>query len=239
MEKNLAAFAWGRACVAAPDAVARATRPAEPAAPELSAELRELIDGVGADGELLRLLEVRVPDLAGYAGLSYAREYADFVAAVNRRRPDLAPAVARQLHRLMAYKDEYEVARLHLDAAERAKLEAEFGEGAKVKFNLHPPLLRAIGLKRKLVLGGWFRHAFRLMRAMRGLRGTPLDPFGYAKVRRTERALIAEYRAMVEAALDRPDALEICELPEMIRGYEDIKLRSVERFRGRAAELAG
>jgi indolepyruvate ferredoxin oxidoreductase len=142
----------------------------------------------------------------------------------------------------MAYKDEYEVARLHLDTVERARITAEFGEGAKIWFNLHPPLLRALGLKRKLKLGRWFLPAFRLLRAMRRLRGTPFDVFGWAKVRRVERRLPDEYRELVRAALtlDRKTALELAELPDVIRGYEDIKLANVERFRERAAErLAG
>jgi indolepyruvate ferredoxin oxidoreductase len=143
----------------------------------------------------------------------------------------------------MAYKDEYEVARLHLDAAERARLDASLGDGAKIWFNLHPPLLRALGMKRKLKLGRWFVPAFRLMRSMRGLRGTALDPFGHTKVRRTERKLVGEYEQLVELAIGRlsPDthaaALELCELPDLVRGYEEIKLRGVERFRERAAEL--
>jgi indolepyruvate ferredoxin oxidoreductase len=155
----------------------------------------------------------------------------------------LAQAVARNLFKLMAYKDEYEVARLHLDAYERARLRAELGEGARVWFNLHPPLLRALGLKRKLKLGRWFVPAFRALRAMRRLRGTPFDPFGYAKVRRVERGLVSEYEELVGETLGRlsPDshaaAVELCELPDLIRGYEAIKLRSVERFTERVAEL--
>jgi indolepyruvate ferredoxin oxidoreductase len=138
----------------------------------------------------------------------------------------------------MAYKDEYEVARLHLDAVERAKITGEFGEGAKVHFLLHPPLLRALGLKRKLKLGRWFVPAFRVLRAMRRLRGTPFDVAGLPKVRRVERALIGEYRALVTGALDRPElALQLAELADVVRGYEDIKLRSVERFHAEAARL--
>ena len=149
--------------------------------------------------------------------------------------------MARQLFKLMAYKDEYEVARLHLDAVERAKLGAEFGEDAKVYFKLHPPLLRALGLKRKLKLGRWFVPAFRLLYRMRRLRGTRLDPFGRAKVRRVERELIGEYEALVDEALALLDrrartttALELLELPDVIRGYEEIKLRNVVLFRKRA-----
>jgi indolepyruvate ferredoxin oxidoreductase len=143
----------------------------------------------------------------------------------------------------MAYKDEYEVARLHLDPVERAKVAAEFGADAKVYFLLHPPLLRALGLKRKLRLGPWFRPAFATLRAMRRLRGTPLDVFGLPEVRRVERRLPGEYRELVAGALAHlgPDThatvARIADLPDVIRGYEDIKLRSVERFREEAARL--
>ena len=106
----------------------------------------------------------------------------------------------------MAYKDEYEVARLHLDAVEQARLDQEFGADVKVQTLLHPPLLRAMGLKRKLRLGRSAVPLFRGLRAGQRLRGTPLDPFGYAAVRRAERALIGEYRGLVARALDRLDA---------------------------------
>jgi indolepyruvate ferredoxin oxidoreductase len=135
------------------------------------------------------------------------------------------------------------VARLHLDTIERAKLTDEFGADAKVAFNLHPPLLRAMGLKRKLELGGWFTPSFRALRRMRRLRGTKLDPFGHAAVRRVERELIREYDEMIGEALARltPDnhatALELLELPDVIRGYEEIKLRNVALFRKRAQPL--
>jgi indolepyruvate ferredoxin oxidoreductase len=123
----------------------------------------------------------------------------------------------------MAYKDEYEVARLHLDAAERAKLRAEFGEDAQLWFHLHPPL-RALGMKRNLKLGEWMIPVFRGLRAGKRLRGTSLDPFGRAQVRRVERELIGEYERRVRDALENltpvthPAVAELAELPDVIRG---------------------
>jgi indolepyruvate ferredoxin oxidoreductase len=251
VEKNLAALRWGRAVVAAPDAVDAATR-----APETVEAARELTDldqylvglAVNGDrGELRRLAEVRVPELVAYQNADWARRWAEAVRRVHvaeqERTPghsEITEAVARQLFKLMAYKDEYEVARLHLDGVERAKRDAEFGAGAKVYFMLHPPLLRALGLKRKLKLGRWFVPAFRLLYRMRRLRGSKLDVFGYAKVRRTERELIAEYESLVDEALSlltpetHDTALELLELPDVIRGYEEIKLRNVVLYRKRA-----
>jgi indolepyruvate ferredoxin oxidoreductase len=253
VEKNLAAFAWGRACVAAPDAIEEASRPPAPTPPrvQLDDHARALVEETAEEGsELRRLLELRVPELVAYQDRRYAERYIEFLrdvkAAEEERTPghsDLTEAVARELYKLMAYKDEYEVARLHLDAAEQAKLRTEFGEDAKVWFNLHPPLLRALGLKRKLKLGGWFTPAFRALRRIRRLRGTALDPFGKARVRRLERSLPAEYEALVREAIASlaPDThatvVELAELPDVIRGYEDIKLASVERFREQAAAL--
>jgi hypothetical protein len=97
------------------------------------------------------------------------------------------------LYKLMAYKDEHEVARLSLDPVLDAEVEQRFGAGARYSYRLHPPVLRAIGLRRKLTLGPWFRSAFQVLRSMRRLRGTRMDLFGYAAVRRVERELIAEY----------------------------------------------
>ena len=249
VEKNLAALAWGRAVVAAPDRVEEATRPPEAveAVRELSGAERALVDlAAGDEGELRRLAEVRVPELVAYQDEAYARRWAETVRRVHaveqERTPghsELAEAVARQLFKLMAYKDEYEVARLHLDAVEQARLSAEFGDDAKVYFNLHPPLLRAMGLERKLKLGPWFDPAFRSLRRMRRLRGTRLDPFGRAGVRRVERELIGEYEELVgeTLALVGPDthatAVELLELPDVIRGYEEIKLRNVALYRKR------
>jgi indolepyruvate ferredoxin oxidoreductase len=253
VEMNLLAFRWGRAVVvdaARVEAAARhaARRTVEPK--PLSAAARRLVEAAGVDGEARRLLEVRVPDLIEYQDEAYARRYVDVVARVARTegertpgRTGLAEAVARHLYKLMAYKDEYEVARLHLDPALRAEIGSVVGPDARVTWHLHPPLLRALGLKRKLRLGEWFTPAFRTLSALRRLRGTPLDVFGYAGIRRVERALIGEYQALIDRALARlgPDthdaAVALAALPDEIRGYEDIKLESVRRFRALAQDL--
>ena len=253
VEVNRAAFRWGRAAVAAPEALqaAMAAATPEPAAHRPSPAAGALLVSLGAPAELRGLLERRVDELIAYQDERYAREYAAEVvrvAALERERAGddslrVAEAYARGLYKLMAYKDEYEVARLHLDAVEQARLTAEFGPDAKIETLLHPPLLRAMGLKRKLRLGRSAAPLFTGLRAARRLRGTPLDPFGYAAVRRAERELIGEYRALVTRALERLDAgtvelvAEVAGLPDMVRGYEQIKLDNIERMRRRAAEL--
>ena len=225
VEKNLAAFAWGRACIIDPQAIADLVKPTEP-------EHAQGLEG---------LLDVRVPELIRYQNKAYAEKYVEFVCRVEALEQERVPgstaiaeSVARHLFKLMAYKDEYEVARLHL-----ASLPSE----GRFWFHLHPPILRALGMKRKIKLGRWFVPAFRMLRAMRWLRGTAIDPFGKAKVRRVERELIGEYRDLVERSLAHlgpatvPLVLEICSLPDDIRGYEEIKLRSVKRFRMTAERL--
>jgi indolepyruvate ferredoxin oxidoreductase len=254
VDQNVAAFRWGRAAALAPDAVEAALAPAVPAAPAgPDARSRAIVERSGAIGELHRILEIRVPELAAYQTPAYAERYAAEVvrvAAAERERVGeaagpVAEAYARHLYKLMAYKDEYEVARLHLDPAERARIAAEFGPGAKVQVMLHPPLLRAMGLKRKLRLGSWARPLLYTLRGARRLRGTPLDLFGYAEVRRVERELIAEYRDTVDQALAHltPETAErvrsIAELPDVVRGYEDIKLAGVATFRTRSQDLLG
>ncbi|MQA12502.1 MAG: 2-oxoacid ferredoxin oxidoreductase, partial [Pseudonocardiaceae bacterium] len=197
--------------------------------------------------ELARLLDIRIPDLVEYQNERYAREYAEFVEQVRSREGAAGPvseAVARNLYKLMAYKDEYEVARLSIDPRLLAEIEARFGEGSRYAYRLHPPVLRALGLDRKISLGPWFRPVFRMLRASRKLRGTRFDPFGYAKVRRIERALIGEYRDAIRCALDtvpadHPMVLELAELPDVVRGYEDVKLANVTAYRQRQEELLG
>src|SRR6266496_3554720 len=253
VEMNQLAFRWGRMAVLdarrVESAVVQAQGKVEPVR-ALSAEARALVDASGATGELKRLLEIRVPELIAYQDAGYARQYVDFVTRIageeSRKTPGrtgLSEAVARHLFKLMAYKDEYEVARLHLAAAVEAELHARFGHGMPYYWHLHPPLLRALGLKQKIRVGSWFRPAFQALRAMKGLRGTALDVFGYARVRREERALVGEYRGLIERALGslspatHDAAVALGDLPDMIRGYEDVKLDSVRHFRARAVEL--
>ena len=190
---------------------------------------------------------IRVEDLIGYQGRRYAEKYADFVAEVfDQERGTggtlVSEAVARGLHKLMAYKDEYEVARLHLDPVERRRIAAQFGDGARIRYKLNPPTLRALGMKRKLPVGRSFDAAFVLLHQMRFLRGTMFDPFGYAHMRQVERALADEYRALVRNVLpsiatDPAAVAAICELADLVRGYESVKLRNIETFRTQAAQL--
>jgi indolepyruvate ferredoxin oxidoreductase len=253
VQMNTQAFRAGRLLVVDPEWVKTLKRPrlgAVDAGRALTPEARSLVESVGATGELRRLLEIRVPELIAYQNASYAREYVEFAKRVfdaERRAGSgetrLSEAVARHLYKLMAYKDEYEVARLHLTPEVAASLAAQFPNGVKIQYHLQPPILRALGLKGKIRLGTWFNGAFRLLVALRGLRGTALDPFGRAKVRQVERALIGEYRSLIEKALadlsngTYERAVKLANLPDLIRGYEDIKLRNVERFRAEVRAL--
>ncbi len=213
---------------------------------------QKLIDQIEQPSpELEHLLKVRVPDLVDYQNASYADTYAEFVAQVRQRELAAGPAgetalseaVARYLYKLMAYKDEYEVARLHRSPELRKSIKAQFGDKTKVTYKLHPPALRRMGMKKKMGLSKTGEAAFIALAAMRRLRGSPLDPFGRTKHRKMERALIGEYRDLVERSIANlsPDnydtAVEVAQLPDMVRGYEAIKEANIERFRERAAEL--
>jgi indolepyruvate ferredoxin oxidoreductase len=174
------------------------------------AQAKEILGVFGIDSATAL---IRTADLIGYQDTRYARRYAAVLAGVENEA--VREVVARQLYKLMAYKDEYEVARLHLDPAVRQ----QFGPDAKVKVMLHPPLLRAMGMRRKLALGRAAGPAFRVLRSMRRLRGGRLDLFGY----------------------DAGDelALRIAGLPDKVRGYEEIKVESVRGYRAELAELLG
>jgi indolepyruvate ferredoxin oxidoreductase len=223
-ERNVQAFLWGRKYYH--DAQAVESLIAPPAAP---VDARSLV-------------ERRTADLARYQNAAYAARYTAFMHEVETRQPALAEAVARNLYKLMAYKDEYEVARLLTNPEREAQIRGMWEQVESIGYNIHPPLLRAMGLKKKLKLGGWFRTPLRALASLKGLRGTPFDPFGYAAVRREERALIGWYEQIVRDCLDRvtPDSLplaqEIVALPAQIRGYEQIKLASVRKVKALAAE---
>ena len=209
----------------------------------------------GLPDDVRRTLAIRIGELVLYQDAAYAGRYLDDVlrvaAAEQRVRPgsyDLTVAAAKSLHKLMAYKDEYEVARLLLDSGTEQRIKDTFVD-PKVKFNLHPPLLRDRGLKRKLELGSWFRPSLGTLVRMKGLRGTKLDPFGRAEVRKVERELIDWFRGLL-ADVERglaPEtydvALSIAGAPEGIRGYEKIKLANVEKVKaeveGQRAALVG
>jgi indolepyruvate ferredoxin oxidoreductase len=250
---NLQAFRLGRQAVARPAAAAEVVA-GPTAAAATAAAAGSAAAGAAAGSDLAGLLAVRIADLIGYQGEGYARQYEEFVRQVRVTETERLPgsgegesaiteAVARSLHKLMAYKDEYEVARLALDPAFDAQIAAEFGPGSRVSYRLHPPVLRALGRKHKITLGPWFRPAFQMLRAGRRLRGTPADVFGYTSIRRTERSLITEYRDSMTQALTRLDAenrdlvARIAALPDMIRGYEQVKLGNLERYRAELSAL--
>jgi indolepyruvate ferredoxin oxidoreductase len=245
---NTQAFRAGRLVVADPSWAATLKRRRVGALDEtavpLTAEARTLVDMAGAPDATRRLLEIRVPELIDYQDAAYARRYVDVVRRVVEAERRVAPgrtalgeAVARHLFKLMAYKDEYEVARLHLKNDLAVALKDEYPDGVIVQYNLHPPLLRALGWERKIRFGRWFDVVFRALHAMRGVRGGALDVFGWPEVRRVERALIGEYTALVDKALaglsaaSYDQAARLAALPDVIRGYEDIKLTNVRRFR--------
>ncbi|MFE6941996.1 indolepyruvate ferredoxin oxidoreductase family protein [Streptomyces chartreusis] len=240
VEANLQAFRYGRLWVADRSAVA-ASLPVDdsrtPAVAPLAADTTPLVTR-------------RVRELTAYQDARYAARYAETVAAVREREREIVPgaedlttAVARNLFKLMAYKDEYEVARLALDEGVAAEVTEQFGPGARAQWNLQPPVLRALGMRGKIRLGGWFRPGFTALYGMRRLRGTALDPFGRAHVRKVERELLDDYAEQVTHLLagltpaNHAVAVQIASLPDMVRGFEEVKLRNVEAYRARLREL--
>ncbi|HVH24143.1 MAG TPA: indolepyruvate ferredoxin oxidoreductase family protein [Pseudonocardia sp.] len=247
---NTAAFRWGRVAVADPAAFAAATG-ADPAAaarpagavPDVDLDLGELA------GETRRLVAVRAAQLVDYQDRRTAVRYVADVLRVWRAERAVgedtafSEAVARGLHKLTAYKDEYEVARLLTDPDFEARLAAEVPGGRQLRYRLHPPMLRALGWQHKIALGAWARPALQALAKGKRLRGTPLDPFGRTALRRLERQLRDEYRAMVlrqaaDLAADRySTAVAAAEAVDLVRGYEEVKLAGVQRYRARLVEL--
>ncbi|MEY3271637.1 MAG: hypothetical protein RLZZ341_538, partial [Pseudomonadota bacterium] len=230
VEHNKAAFEWGRRC-------------AHDLASVTALFKAQQVIQVVRKPSLDELLKTRVAFLTGYQDAAYAQRYAAFVEKVRAAEAGLgggtplAEAVARYLFKLMAYKDEYEVARLHTDPAFTAKIGALFEGDYKLVHHLAPPLLARTNDKGELVkrpYGPWMRTAFGVLARLKGLRGGPLDVFGRTEERRMERALIARYEATVTELLQSLDAgnralaVEIARLPEDIRGFGHVKLRHVK-----------
>lgn len=250
VEKNLQAFRRGRQSVSDPAGVKAAIDALHPlpAPVPVSAFASTLVARFdGASDELVRQVGLRVDELVAYQDKAYAERYVDDVARVFRAEKawgseDLTAAVAHNLHKLMAYKDEYEVARLSQDAGFAAQVADEFGADAKKAIRLHPPTLREMGLKNKLALGEWVNPGMKTLAKMKRLRGTKLDLFGMTEMRKMERTLIAEYRALVGLMIaaaeggrvaegQREQVVALAELPDMVRGYESVKTGNVEKYR--------
>ena len=230
VEHNKAAFEWGRRC-------------AHDLASVTALFKAQQVIQVVRKPSLDELLKTRVAFLTGYQDAAYAQRYATFVEKVRAAEAGLgggtplAEAVARYLFKLMAYKDEYEVARLHTDPAFTAKIGALFEGDYKLVHHLAPPLLAKTNDKGELVkrpYGPWMRTAFGVLARLKGLRGGPLDVFGRTEERRMERALIARYEATVAELLQSLDAgnralaVEIARLPEDVRGFGHVKLRHLK-----------
>ncbi len=240
---NKAAFLWGRRAAHDPAAVEAIATPKG----TVSSDARRLSQG------LEEVIARRVADLTLYQNATYAARYKALVdkvrAAEQAKAPGrggLAEAVAKNLYKLMAYKDEYEVARLYADGAFRAQADAAFDGDLRFEFHLAPPLLArrdATGEPRKITLGPWMMKGFTLLAKLKGLRGTALDVFGYTQERRTERTLIADYeRTVVEliAKLDPANhaiAVAIASIPEKIRGFGHVKLRHLEAAKAEEQDL--
>jgi indolepyruvate ferredoxin oxidoreductase len=241
---NRAAFHWGRRAVMDRAAVEALAQPAN--AKRDAEHLSESFD---------EMVERRAKFLTNYQNAAYARQYRVLVdrakAAEATRAPGkcgFADAVARYLFKLMAYKDEYEVARLYTDGSFEKQVKAEFaGDNLRFEFHLSPPLLarrdKTTGLPRKMSFGPWLLPAFRLLAKMKFLRGTALDPFGYSVERRTERKLIEDYEAMLEEVFANltPEnhhlAVGLAAIPEKIRGFGHVKQRHLVTAKAEEAAL--
>ena len=247
VDANIAAFRWGRALAVDPDCLPgegpRVVRRSDPA-------VAGVVASSGLSGETLRLVHLRAQDLVKYQSARLAHEYVKVVTAVWSAEREVGPrtevseAAARYLYKLMAYKDEYEIARLLTDPDFIAQAEAQHPDSGRLTYNLHPPFLRALGMKKKISLGPWTRPFLRALAHGRRLRGTPFDPFGPAHVRRVERRLVAEYRTQLLRIADTlstetyETALALAEAPDLVRGYESIKLSNIDHYWARVRELA-
>lgn len=254
VELNLQAFRWGRM------AIQDNTRLDQMVSAASHASVTPATHARSADTAIVMTLASRVPlkdsafqtfwlnrltELTAYQNSAYARRYVNVIARVYEADQRNGGAdhdfrltywAAFMLYKLMAYKDEYEVARLLTGPGEQ-KIRDLFDGEVALSYNLHPPALRARGLDQKLRLGPWFRPVMRLMARFKFLRGSAFDPFGRTAARREERDLIVWYEGLVDTALGLlgpetyPDIVELLRAPDGIRGYEAVKQRSVLRVR--------
>ncbi len=248
---NQQSFAWGR--LAAAD-LASVEKEVQALAPAQVIEFRR-------SPSLEDVIKRRVAFLTDYQNTAYAMQYADFVAQVRAAEEKLVDAktadaaghklrlteaVARYLFKLMAYKDEYEVARLHSDPAFKAKIAGMFEGDYQIKYHLAPPLLSKRDAQGHLVkqqFGSWVGKVFPLLAKLRFLRGSMLDVFGHTEERRTERALIVEYRDTIARLLPSLTAerlsqmVELASIPEDIRGYGHVKERHLRNAKEKQAAL--
>ncbi|OBI40504.1 indolepyruvate ferredoxin oxidoreductase family protein [Mycobacterium sp. E796] len=249
VQANIAAFRWGRVAVADPDAFTAATSP-PPAVPVAAAlDPERWVAETELLGETRRLAGVLAAQLHAHSGPSAVRRFIELVesAAQAERLTGAGTAyscaVARGLHRFMAYKDEYEVARLLTDPTQMRALTQQVPGARRVSFNLHPPTLRGAGLGHKITLGPMWRPVLRGLAKGRALRGTPFDPFGHTRIRRIERALIDDYVDLIgQLQPNLPKhrtelAATIADTADLVRGFEEVKLRGVQAYRMRRAEL--
>ncbi len=230
---NVAAFRYGRRAVVDPAALEALVKPA----PELAN------DSLKLSQSFAETVDRRETFLTAYQSARYARRYRALVEKMRNAEAIKAPgqtalseAVARYLFKLMAYKDEYEVARLYTDTSFVERVKSGFeGDNLRFEFHLAPPLLarrdKVTGEPKKMSFGPWMLDVFRVLAKFKFLRGTPFDPFGYTAERRTERRLIAEYYDLLADVAERltPDnhhlAVALAALPEKIRGFGHVKQR--------------
>jgi indolepyruvate ferredoxin oxidoreductase len=242
VEKNMQAFLWGRLAAHDPEKAHQAAGPQS-----AREEFRKAED-------LEEIIGIRIAQLTAYQNAGYARRYESLVRRVQEReaqrtsgKTELAHAVAHYYAKLLAYKDEYEVARLYTRPEFREQLQAQFEGDYRLKVHLAPPLLARrdplTGRPRKMEFGPWVFKAFGLLAWLRFLRGSALDPFGHTEERKTERQLIRDYEALVEQLLDRlsPEnhglAVELASLPEQIRGFGHVKERHLAAAKQKEQEL--
>jgi len=236
---NKAAFHWGRTAAHDLAAVKKLASPAQ----VIEFKRAESLDDI---------VNRRVELLTAYQNAAYAAQYKAFVDGVRAEEAKLgkgtrlSESVARYFYKLMAYKDEYEVARLHTDPAFKAKIANMFEGDVKLKFHLAPPLLAKHdkeGRALKQEYGQWMMGAFGVLAKLKRLRGTPFDVFGYTAERRVERALIGQYRDTVAALLPKltadnlAQAVAIASIPEDIRGYGHVKERHLKAAKQKEATL--